>query len=370
MKRFVLIVFTFLPAFSVLSFAQDITGIWRGYFITDNGNQQYRFEVQIEHTPNNTLSGVTYSYQDKRFYGKSAMTGNFSKASGSALIQEIKTIEIKIESGFVPCIQKFQLSYVKSGKEEFLEGLFTSVVEKTDSVNNYFRGDDCGSGTIFLRKVPTSDFYVEPFLRKKNSSINNNPPLVKTNPPANNSTTRTGVKPPVTNSNKNNAPKKNTVLVKPKTDTVKKVEADPVRPEDKKDLTIKPNSKTQDLLRSRENNLVQTLLINSEDVIVKLYDNGEIDDDTISVYLDKKLVLSKKRLTTSALSINLKMDESNPDHELIMVAENLGRIPPNTSLMIVTAGDQRFEVRITSTEQKNAMVRFKYVKPGTKLPLP
>jgi hypothetical protein len=96
MKRFALIVFTFLPAFSVLSFAQDISGIWRGYFITDKGGQ-YRFEVQIEHTRNNTLSGVTYSYQDKRFYGKSAMTGNFSKASGNALIQEIKTIEIKIE---------------------------------------------------------------------------------------------------------------------------------------------------------------------------------------------------------------------------------------------------------------------------------
>jgi hypothetical protein len=47
---------------------------------------------------------------------------------------------------------------------------------------------------------------------------------------------------------------------------------------------------------------VQTLLINSEDVTVKLYDNGEIDDDTISVYLDKKLVLSKKRLSAAALS--------------------------------------------------------------------
>ena len=45
-----------------------------------------------------------------------------------------------------------------------------------------------------------------------------------------------------------------------------------------------------------------------------------------------------------------------------MVAENLGRIPPNTSLMIVEAGEQRFEVRITSTEQKNAVVRFKYQK--------
>ena len=368
MKRFALIVFTFLPTFSVLSFGQDLTGIWRGYFISDDG-LQYRFETQVQQT-GNSLSGVTYSYQDKRFYGKCTMTGNYSKASGNALIQEIKTVEVRMSLNSSACIQKFLLTYTKSGKEEFLEGKFTSIIEKTDSLRQMYRGDDCGSGTLFLRRVPTSDFYVEPFLRKKNPPVNNNPPLVKTNPPANNSTTKTGTKSPVTNSNKNNPAKKNTVLVKPKVDTVIKAEADPVRPEDRKDLTVKPNSKTQNLLRSRENNLLQTLLINSEDVTVKLYDNGEIDDDTISVYLDKKIVLSKKRLSAAALSINLKMDESNPDHELIMVAENLGRIPPNTSLMIVTAGDQRYEVRITSTEQKNAMVRFKYVKPGLPVPLP
>ena len=45
-----------------------------------------------------------------------------------------------------------------------------------------------------------------------------------------------------------------------------------------------------------------------------------------------------------------------------MVAENLGEIPPNTSLMIVKAGDKEYEVRITSTEQKNAVVKFQYVK--------
>ena len=233
MKRIVLTVFTFLPAFSLFSFAQNITGIWRGYFITDKGSQ-YRFEVQIEQTLNSTLSGVTYSYQDKRFYGKSTMTGNFSKASGNALIQEIKTIEIKIESGFVPCIQKCQLTYAKSGKEEFLEGLFTSIVERTDSANNYYRGEDCGGGTMFLRKVPTSDFYVEPFLRKKNSPVNNNPPLVKTNPPANNST-KTATKSPVKNNPANTS--KATVLVKPKIDTVKKAEVDQVQLENKKNLS-------------------------------------------------------------------------------------------------------------------------------------
>ena len=369
MKRFVLTVFTFLPAFSFLSSAQDITGIWRGYFITDDG-QQYRFEIQMEQS-NNTLSGVTYSYQDKRFYGKCTMIGNFSNSSGNALIQEIKTIEVRMSLSSSACIQKCLLTYAKSGKEEFLEGTFSSVIEKTDSLRGSRRGDDCGGGKMILRKVITSDFYVEHFLRKKNTPVNNNPPLVKTNPTTNNSTTKTTTKPPVTNPNKNNSTNtnKNTVLVKPKTDSVK-VEVNPIQPEDKKDLTIRSNNKTPNILKKRENSLVQTLMINSENVTVKLYDNGEIDDDTISVYLDSKLILSNKRLSAAAITVNLKMDESNPDHELIMVAENMGRIPPNTSLMIVTAGDQRFEVRITSTEQKNAMVRFKYVKPGVPIPLP
>jgi len=41
-----------------------------------------------------------------------------------------------------------------------------------------------------------------------------------------------------------------------------------------------------------------------------------------------------------------------------MVAENLGTIPPNTALMIVTAGSQRYELFLTSTEQKNAVVKI------------
>jgi hypothetical protein len=123
-----------------------------------------------------------------------------------------------------------------------------------------------------------------------------------------------------------------------------------------------PPVKTSDVLKSRTNELVRILTVDDPDVIVKLYDNGEIDGDTISVYLDKKLVLASKGLTASPLIIKFKIDEDNSEHELVMVAENLGRIPPNTSLMIVEAGDRRFDVRITSTEQKNAVVRFKYQK--------
>ena len=120
--------------------------------------------------------------------------------------------------------------------------------------------------------------------------------------------------------------------------------------------TIKLPART----RSRENELAQTINVSNNEIIVRLYDNGEIDDDTISVYMDDQLVLSNKRLSASPLSITLKLNDTDPEHVLVMVAENLGRIPPNTSLMIVQDGDKKYQVRITSTNQKNAMVRFRY----------
>ena len=147
-------------------------------------------------------------------------------------------------------------------------------------------------------------------------------------------------------------------VTKPKTDTAKTKTNIPTIKTNPTVVVTKP-----EVLKNRQNELMKSLIVTNPQVTVKLYDNGEIDDDTISVYLDNKLVLSSKRLTASPLTIKFTIDEENSDHELVMVAENLGRIPPNTSLMIVEAGEQRFDVRITSTHQKNAVVRFHYQKP-------
>jgi hypothetical protein len=106
--------------------------------------------------------------------------------------------------------------------------------------------------------------------------------------------------------------------------------------------------------------LNRELIVKDRSVRVRLYDNGEIDGDTISVYLGNKLVLAEKRLTAAPLEIRFELTEEDNEQEITMVAENLGTIPPNTSLMIVEAGGERFEIRITSTEQKNAVVRFRY----------
>jgi hypothetical protein len=119
---------------------------------------------------------------------------------------------------------------------------------------------------------------------------------------------------------------------------------------------------TPPVLKDRTNEVVKVFTVTSPEVTVKLFDNGEIDGDTISVYLNKKLVLSSQRLTASPLQVKFKIDNEDAEYELVMVAENLGRIPPNTSLMIVESGGQRFEARITSTEQKNAVVKFRFRK--------
>jgi hypothetical protein len=45
-----------------------------------------------------------------------------------------------------------------------------------------------------------------------------------------------------------------------------------------------------------------------------------------------------------------------------MFADNLGSIPPNTALMIITDGSKRHEVRLSSNLEKNGTVRIRKKK--------
>jgi hypothetical protein len=353
--------------------AQKITGIWRGHFITDMG-EKYKLEFQLDNSANFS-KGVSYSYLDVRFYGKASMTGSFSKPAKTLKIREIKTVEVKNMSGGGACIMNYNLVYSRSGKEEFLEGSYLGKPEVKFGENPYKWGD-CGSGKVFLRRVISSDFYVEPFLKgkvnvkplivnqppqKKKDTVARKPVIVtktpvKTNPPVV-KTQKPAVNPPITKP----VAKTNPIV---KTDTAKKIVTTPSPIKIKQPVLPKPA-----ILKTRANELIKTLTVVNPNVVVKLYDNGEIDGDTISVYWDNKLVLSAKRLTAVPLIVKLNMEEEDDtEHSLTMVAENLGRIPPNTSLMIVEAGDQRFDVRISSDNQKNAVVRFRYQKPVNKTP--
>jgi hypothetical protein len=111
-------------------------------------------------------------------------------------------------------------------------------------------------------------------------------------------------------------------------------------------------------LATRANPIVKRIETEAGNIQVDLYDNGEIDGDTVSIYHNNTLLVARARLSQKPVSFRIAVDPAKPYHELVMVANNLGTIPPNTSLMIVRAGTKRYEVFISSTEQKNAKVVF------------
>ena len=118
-------------------------------------------------------------------------------------------------------------------------------------------------------------------------------------------------------------------------------------------------SKLQPITRKVE--VVQTIALDTSAIKLELYDNGQIDGDTISIFLNQQLIMYKKGLATKPIVLEIPVLPSK-DYEMIMYAENLGSIPPNTALMVVTAGKKKYEVYLSSSEVKSAAVKFRYEK--------
>lgn len=128
--------------------------------------------------------------------------------------------------------------------------------------------------------------------------------------------------------------------------------------------SFKPEFKLPPSLTNRKAELVREIRVDTGTIRLDFYDNGQIDGDTISVYGNGVPIVIGKRLTTKPVTINIRIDLNRQEQEIIMVGENLGSIPPNTALMIVNAGDKRYQLYLTSDDKKNAMVRFIYEKPS------
>jgi len=142
-----------------------------------------------------------------------------------------------------------------------------------------------------------------------------------------------------------------TLVIKPTPDTASKSIAVVAQPP--KTILVTPL-----VLKTRENALVRKIETEPGEIKINFYDNGEIDGDTVSVYHNNKLIRSHMRLSEKPISIAIEVNAAQPHHELIMVAENLGSIPPNTSVMIINTPGNRYEVFISSSKQKNAKVVF------------
>lgn len=105
----------------------------------------------------------------------------------------------------------------------------------------------------------------------------------------------------------------------------------------------------------RELEIIQTLAVYEDSVILSLYDNGEIDGDTVSVFLDNEKVVANVGLTATAFKKTIYFKKGQTI-QLTLFAENLGTIAPNTGLLVVYSGEKRYQVFFTSTLNTSAVI--------------
>lgn len=108
---------------------------------------------------------------------------------------------------------------------------------------------------------------------------------------------------------------------------------------------------------NRNNKTQQEVYFRSDSLQLTLYDNGEIDGDTVSVLMNGKVIIARQGLSTKANVHTIYIDEETPDSiQLVMYAENLGSIAPNTGLLVVKDGASVYEVRFSADLKTNAAI--------------
>lgn len=352
MKVWFLLTFLLTGYYSI---SQNLNGQWRGTFNSANndivageGDTEFILELYIN---GNTVSGYSYSYfnyPEKRYYVICRLEGNYDPASKSVIVNEEERIKGNTPPTWGDCLQTHILTFLKQGNTEKLVGRWRG-----------YKPNGCGAGSTELERktltrtvVPKSS---SPVTKKGSPSTAKAKSGSQSSLAPQHNTNKSGTKKPVA--------KKSTAPVK-KSPAVPEKEADSHHPQKIASETrpTVPDIKAPSLpgYANRSKNILKVIEVPAEETFrVDFYDNGEIDGDSISVFYNDKLLLSNRRLSDKPHSIAVKLDTTREDNELVMYADNMGAIPPNTALMVVTVGNRRYEVYITSTDKTSGTVRFK-----------
>jgi hypothetical protein len=350
---------------SVILSAQDFTGQWKGEFIdkstsfTGWGGDRCDYVLELE------CKGTDDTI--------CRLKGTVNKASKSVEVKETERTKTNVPSTIRNCFQIHKLTYFQKADEQSLEGSWVPVPNQQG---------DCGFGTTLLtrRVLQKNPAYLTNPVTKKKPVVKPKPqptapPVVKTAPKKTTAPVVAKKQPvpaPVVKAKPKPVPpvvvkkesKKPTPPLVARVEPGKKANAESPEIVTRQDVpaVTKPepqaNKPLDDAYKKRNSEIIKTIEIDSTSFTVLLYDNGEIDGDSISLFFNGRLLLSHKRLSDKALKLTLDIDRNQDVNELIMYAENLGTIPPNTALMVVNDGDNRYEVRISSDLQKSGTIRF------------
>jgi len=121
-----------------------------------------------------------------------------------------------------------------------------------------------------------------------------------------------------------------------------------------------------ELFKARKKDYAKIIEVENSSIRLEVYDNGSIDYDSVSLFLNDELVLPKTMLTHKSVKLTLHLNMDLEYNELGMFAENLGMIPPNTAALIIRDGLKNYEVNLNSDFNKNAIIQLKTKKQVSK----
>ncbi len=322
--------------------AINFNGQWKGEFDEVNRIQEENYGYVLELTTEGTsVSGFSYSYYKEfgnSYYTICRLTGSLNPETREIIVTEIERTKFNTPPTITNCFQTHRLQYeIGPDNTEILRGTWIPAPKQ---------GPGCGSGlTVLSRRI-----------------VNRTPLGIDKH--REDAVGMTPTKP---------APRKPTVAPPKKTPPSVIAKAAP-KEEPKTEILFpkienkqiaEPKKQTESIitqlhpkLRNRRSDVVKTIKIESPTFRLDFYDNGEIDGDSISVFFNGKAVLSNQMLTDKAISLTLSLDPGVAKNVVTMYAENLGSIPPNTAVMIVTDGTRRYEVRMESDLKKSGSVIF------------
>jgi len=348
-RYFTRLLLLFIPilAFTpVVSEAQMITGTWKGKI-----NRQ-KAEVKIIQT-GDSLTGTSYYYESQGNYRRYSIKGYFDRETNSAVwwddqLLEERSARFSITApGKIPMLSRADFN-CPGGSKMMLDG-------KTARKEN----DTEPTGEVHLDKIRDPAFEDEWDFVIDNYTVGANDPEII------DSIRNLSRHPFVADVPLKTVPEENPVKPAPpitkieekkvaEKELTKKVKPPPVIPFTEPVTTPGIEEK----FVSRKKILVKEIPLTGDSLELRFYDNAEIDGDSISLFLNDKLLFQHIRLSGSAYIIKIPVAEMRESNELIMVAENLGTIPPNTSYMLAIVADQRYDAYLASTEGSSAMIRF------------
>lgn len=136
----------------------------------------------------------------------------------------------------------------------------------------------------------------------------------------------------------------------------------------KKDIAVNNNTvaapspvvkTTEEKIKERANSAPQVVYFKTDSLVLSLYDNGEVDGDTVSVTLNGVMLMEKQGLRATAIRKSIPVPSGTDEMTLVLFAENLGKYPPNTGLLVVRDGDDIHQVRFSADLTQNATIIFR-----------